>query len=419
MKKTKKKQFLILSNQPFDFPLPTNKWHIGTRLAKLGNSVIFVDPPLRFKGLKNKKLIDFLSIKNIFFKTKVISEKLTIYKPINIFNFKPFSSINTYFHIKNLKKLIKENEDLVVWVYHFDFPDLENFLAKLPKHKLIYDVVDEYTAFPEYANRKTVNKGIVSLIQWFDDELKIRLNQDHLQGVEWVLHREKWLSDNADLLFASAPGLVDKFKKWRKDVHYLPNACSYEKFDLLKEDVREPTDLKEIKHPRIGFTGAIDTYKNNLDLIEKCAVKYPDYNFILIGPERVADPDLDLSKLKKLKNIYLLGTKAWSETPNYFNSFDAYFIPYNLNDYTVKGCFPVKYFESLAAGLPTVVTDLPAYDGFDPDGLVSKDDDKFVENIKVAIESNSKENIKKRKSLAKKNSWDNKVEKQLKLISKL
>lgn len=410
--------FLILSNQPFDFPLPTNKWHVGTRLAQRGFDVLFVDPPLRFKALKNRKLKDFLSIKNIFFKTESINKNLTVYKPVNIFNFYPFSLINTYFHSRNINSLLNKNKKLVIWVYHFDFPDLENFLKSFSEYKLIYDVVDEYTAFPEYANRKKVNTGIVSLIQWFDDELKILFNQKGLSGVDWVLHREKWLAKNADLMFASAPGLVKKFKKWRKEVHYLPNACAYEKFDVSKS-IDEPDDIKDIKHPRIGFSGAIDTYKNNLDLIEKSSLRYPQYNFILIGPEKVADPDLDLSSLKKIKNIYFLGMRSWDKTPNYFAHFDAYFIPYNLNDYTIKGCFPVKYFESLACGLPTVVTNLPAYEGFDVDGYVSKNDDEFIENLGRAIKENDNDKVEKRKLLAKDNSWDGKVDKQLKLISSI
>ena len=49
----KKYTFLILSNQPFDFELKTNKWHIADKLAKRGHNVLFVDPPLRFKALKN------------------------------------------------------------------------------------------------------------------------------------------------------------------------------------------------------------------------------------------------------------------------------------------------------------------------------------------------------------------------------
>ena len=45
-----KYNFVILSNQPFDQDLKTNKWHVAKRLAKREHKVIFVDPPLRFKA---------------------------------------------------------------------------------------------------------------------------------------------------------------------------------------------------------------------------------------------------------------------------------------------------------------------------------------------------------------------------------
>lgn len=415
--------FLILSNQPFDFELKTNKWHIATNLSKLGHNVVFVDPPLRFRALKEYIKRGF---KGGFFRhSEKKRDNLIVYKPANLFNFWPFSKINTSMHfneidvlLKSFKNSVSVNDKVIVWVYHFDFPDLKNFLEKMNYDLLIYDVVDEYTAFPEYSQRKRVNPSVVSWIQWVDDELKIRINQGGKEGVEWVLAQEEWLAEKADLLFASAPGLVKKFLKWREDVHYLPNAADVKKFDHDRNSLSEPDDIKELSHPRIGFSGAIDTYKNNIKLIEKSAITYPDYNFIMIGPEKVSDPDLDLGKLKSMRNVHFLGLKPWEETPNYFSHFDAYFIPYNLNEYTVGGCFPVKYFEALAAGLPTVVTNMPAYEGFDPDGYVSKTDDDFIENLKRAIIEDSKSRIEARKALARMNSWAGKVEKQLKLIKK-
>ena len=59
---------------------------------------------------------------------------------------------------------------------------------------------------------------------------------------------------------------------------------------------------------------------------------------------------------------------------------------------------------------------MQAYDGFDVDGYVSKSDENFIENIKKAIEENSQEKMLRRKQLAKKNSWEGKVDKQLELI---
>jgi len=412
-----KYSFLILSNQSFDQDLKTNKWHIATRLAKRGHDVVFVDPPLRFKALKDFLKKPSLNLSKLFARTEMKSEHLTVYKPANIFNFKPFSIINTSFHYKFINKLLNKGNPAIVWVYHFDFPDLENFLSKLDYDLLIYDVVDEYTAFPEYSMGKRMNTGLVSVIQNFDEFLKVRLNQKGLSGVKWVLHREEWLAKNADLMFASAPGLVLKFKNWREEIHYLPNAAAVEKFDIYSKNVKEPVDLKNIPRPRIGFTGAIDSYKISIPLVVKCAEKYPNYHFIMIGPEKLSDPDSDLSKAKALKNVHFLGIKPWEETPSYFAHFDTYFIPTVLNDYTLKGHFPVKYFEALAAGLATVVVDIGIYDGIDVDGYVSKGDEEFIANIKKALDEDSSERRKKRKELARKNSWDKKVDKQLALIN--
>src|SRR3990167_6192368 len=419
--KMKQYKFLILSNQPFDFELKTNKWHVANILARKGHQVVFVDPPLRFKALKNFLKNPSLNLGQLFFGTERKNENLIVYRPANIFNFHPFSLINTSMHAQNINKLLNSfvgvsESKTILWIYHFDFPDLENFMDKIDYDLDLYDCVDEYTAFPEYSERKKVTPSAISWIQWIDDELKIRLNQKGLTGVDWVLRQEKWLADATDLMFVSAPGLVLKFKNWREDVHYLPNGAAVEKF-LSKDQLKEPDDLKNISHPRIGFTGAIDAYKNNINLIEESAKKYPQYHFVMIGPEKVSDPDLDLSFLKSLSNVHFLGMRKWELIPSYFAYFDAFFIPYNLNDYTVKGCFPVKYFEALAAGLPTVVTNMPAYEGFDVDGYVSVTDEDFIKNLKKAVEENSLEKIEARKKLASHNSWDGKVDKQLKLIA--
>lgn len=411
--------FIILSNQPFDFELKTNKWHIATRLAERGHNVIFVDPPLRFRALKNFLKSPSFSLRRLFVGWEDKSDNLFVYKPANLFNFWPFSILNTNMHSSSIKSKLNTIggwDKTILWIYHFDYPDLENFVENINFDLMIYDVVDEYTAFPEYAQRKKVNPTVISWIQWIDDALKILLNQKGLSGVNWVLHREEWLAEKSDLMFASAPGLVKKFKQWRDEIHFLPNAAAVEKFDIERATLKEPDDLKAIPHPRIGFTGAIDTYKNNIPLIEKSAEAYPEFSFVMIGPEKVSDPDLDLRKLKSMQNVYFLGLKPWEETPYYFNHFDSYFIPYNLNDYTVGGCFPVKYFEALAAGLPTVVTNLPAYEGFDPDGYVAKTDEEFIKLLKQSIDEDSKEREEKRRELARRNSWDGKVEKQLKLI---
>jgi len=409
--------FLILSNQNFDFDLKTNKWQVANILANKGHKVVFVDPPIRFKALTRFLKSPSLNLLNLFSRTQIKNKNLIVYSPANILNFKPFSYFNIWFHVNNIKKLLKsENKKQILYIYHFDYPDLESFVNFFDFNLKIYDVVDEYSEFPEYADKKTMNTGIVAKIQQIDDFFKILFNQRRLSGKQWVLFREEWLAKYVDLVFVSAPGLLKKFKQWKDTVSFLPNGGSYELYNIERESISEPTDMVNISHPRIGFSGAIDSYKNNIDLIEKTALNYPNYSFVMIGPEKLSDPDLDLSRLKSMKNVHFLGQKPYEKLPAYFQYFDAYFIPYNLNKYTVGGCFPTKYFDALSAGLPTVVTNLPAYEGFDIDGYVSKTDEDFIKNIKKALDENSEEKILKRKNLAKENSWDGKVNKQLKLI---
>jgi len=399
--------FVILSNQQFDSKLKTNKWHVANQLAKKGHKVIFIDPPLRFKAIKNfAKLVDQKQ------------QNLIVYKPINLLNFKPFSKINTLVHIKVINNLIRKldekSEKRILYIYHFDFPDLRDFMKIFKYDISIYDCVDIYSEFPEYSEGKKINPSLISFIQKADDALKAKFNQNSLTLKEWVDNQEKWLCENTDLVFASAPGIVDRLKKWRKEIEYLPNAVDFEKFDHKTKN-SEPEDLKAIPHPRIGFSGAIDSYKNDIKLIEECAQTYPNYHFIMIGPEKVSDPNLDLSTLKNLNNVHFLGEKPWEVTPSYFDHFDAYFIPYNLNDYTI-GCHPIKYFEGLASGLPTLIT-LPSVKAFDPDSYVTPDKNQFIKNIELAVITDSEEKRKVRKELAKQHTWSSKVNRQIELIA--
>jgi glycosyltransferase involved in cell wall biosynthesis len=103
--------------------------------------------------------------------------------------------------------------------------------------------------------------------------------------------------------------------------------------------------------------------------------------------------------------------------PAFFAGFDLFIIPYNLNDYTVTGCFPVKFLDALAAGLPTVVTNLPAYADYKNVAYVSEDREEFSQFIQKALNDNSPGKVEERMRVARENSWNNKIEKMLHIIS--
>jgi glycosyltransferase involved in cell wall biosynthesis len=259
---------------------------------------------------------------------------------------------------------------------------------------LIYDCVDYYAGFPRYETR---------------------------EQKELFLEIEKKLTENSDLVFATAPGLVERLKKINKNTFYTPNVGDFEMFHNIKEKYKNdrPKELKSISGPIIGYIGALDSYKFDYELLKKSAVTYPEYNFVIIGDIALKDREGSLKELglDNLSNVHFLGSIPFVKTPKYMAHFDCELIPYVYNDYTIGGCFPVKFFNTLSAGIPSIVTDLPVFAMYKNVAYISKTHDDFVNNISKALSENSLTKINERISVAKENTWDAKVSNMLSIIN--
>ncbi len=396
-----KYNIICLSNQLWDFPNWTNKRHVMSRLAKGGHQVLFVDPPINFGRLFFKQLQKGLwGVRRFFTHTNVDKSGVLVYTPIN---FLPTSRITTFSHLRKIRKLAKKTftnkRKTILWVYHVQLAYLEEYTKNIPHDILIYDCVDNYEAFPES-----------------DSVFSTSIAKSK------ILEQEKSLTEKANFVFASAPGLVDKLKNYNDRVYYTPNVGDYKRFKNTKSyKYKIPKELAKIPRPRIGMIGALDSYKFDAELVRKCALEHPKYSFVLIGPIALKDKTATLKDLglAGMKNIYYLGARPYEEKKYYMAGFDVDIIPYKLNDYTVGGCFPVKFHDSLAAGLPVVVTDLPAYAPFEDVCYVSKNDDEFCVNVKMALEEDNKKHGEERQQVAKENDWDGKVENMLGIIDQL
>jgi hypothetical protein len=393
-----KLNIICLSNQLWDYPGWTNKKHVMTRLAKRGHKVLFVDPPINTGKVFGRQIgRGFWSPLRLLTQKKKSSSGALVYTPLNII---PNTAVTSRWHVNRIKKLaggfLDKNQKTVLWVYHVQMSNLEAYLEDLDYDLLIYDCVDNYEGFPENSSfySTTVPKNR-------------------------VVKQEKYLAEKADLVFATAPGLVDKLREYNQNVHFTPNVGDFEKFKKAQEMKDEiPEDLVRIPRPRIGFTGSMDEYKFDAKLMRKIAQDHPDFSFILIGQVALKDSRASLQDLGlgDLQNVYFLGYKPYETIEQYFAGFDVYIIPYQLNDYTVGGCFPVKFHDGLAAGLPTVVTDLPAYRPFESVSYISKNYEEFSANVKNAIDEDSPQKISERQAVARENNWDGKVDRMLELV---
>lgn len=393
-----KLNIICLSNQLWDFPLPTNKKHVMSRLALLGHNVLFVDPPINTGRLFARQILRGQWGLRRLITQEYRDGNVLVYTPLNT---TPNGETTSRMHAQKIVQLASENLDpnlkTILWVYHVEVPGLENYLNAIKHDVLIYDCVDNYTAFPENS-----------------------LFYSATIGKDKIAEQEAALAKRANIVFATTPGLVEKLRKYNGDVHFTPNVGNYPKFSKaqdLKDQI--PEDLIGVRRPRIGFVGAVDEYKFDAGLVRKVAQDHPNYSFVVIGPLALKDKEATAEKvgLGGLENVHFLGSRPYEGMENYFAGFDAFIIPFQLNEYTVGGCFPIKFHDSLAAGLPTIVTDLPAYAPFKDVTYIAKSSEDFSAKIEQALKEDSKERIKARQAVAKENDWDGKVAKMLSIIT--
>ncbi len=393
---SRKYNIICLSNQLWDYPLWTNKRHVMGRLAEKGHSVLFVDPFLN---------IGRVFLKHVFKKewtlrrlaTRIKKDfGVTIYTPLNAI---PFGYKATELYIKKINKISENIFDssrkTLLWIYNVEITDIEKYIKGIKHDFLIYDCVDNYSAFPRYDTADKKRK---------------------------ISTQEKYLAEKADAVFASAPGLVEKMRKFNPRTFYTPNVGDYERFkNTLSYKNQIPEEIKRIPEPRIGFTGAVDEYKFDTGLLKKVASDYPGYSFIIIGPMALKEREASKKALgvEDLNNVYYFDSRPYDQMVKYTAGFDVCIIPYQINEYTVGGCFPVKFHEQLAAGIPVVVTDLPAYAPFYDVCYISKSHNEFSQNIRRALQENSPEKVKERQKIAKENTWDGKVNNMIKIINSL
>jgi glycosyltransferase involved in cell wall biosynthesis len=184
------------------------------------------------------------------------------------------------------------------------------------------------------------------------------------KGVKAAAFREaeSRFAARADLVLASAPALAERMRQLNRNVFYAPNVADTARFATALQEGHVDAGMAVLPRPRIVFTGAVVATKLDLDLIEGLALARPDWSIALVGPVGPGDPLTDISRLRRLPNVHLLGARHYDDLPEVLRGADVALVPYAINELT-KSVFPMKIFEYLAAGLPVVTTPLPALAG--------------------------------------------------------
>lgn len=389
MTDSKKEDIIVLSTADWDNPFWTNKQHVTMELSKRGHRVLYIESlGLRRPSVNKKDLTRiFRRLIKAIKPPRKVSENIWVWSPISI-------PLNNYSFVRKINKFILSTflkiwsivlrfKNPMLWTYN---PLTGNFLNLRSFGFIVYHCVDEIKAQPG-------------------------------MPVEILESAEKELVQNADLTFVTSLTLLESRKKWSNEVYYFSNVADFEHFSkACSKDLSLPEDLKNIKKPILGFIGAISSYKVDFDLLIYIAESCPDLSIVLIGDIGEGDPSTNAERLKKEKNIHILGARPYALLPQYLKAFDIALLPNNINEYTAS-MFPMKFFEYLSAGRNVVSVDLVSIREFSNYLKIANGKDDFVSKIRDVLNGDilTTESLHE---LAKQYTYKSRTDKMFELISR-
>lgn len=139
-----------------------------------------------------------------------------------------------------------------------------------------------------------------------------------------------------------------------KPSYLIPNGAN---IDLFKPDLPRPENLPDRYAIFFGGLAAWHGVPVMLDAIQHSSWPY-DLDLVIIGDGPCGDKVRDAAKNNP--RIHALGKKPYREIAAYVGHALVGLVPIsNPGDRSSTGLFPLKLFETLACGVPVIVTDFP------------------------------------------------------------
>lgn len=271
----------------------------------------------------------------------------------------------------NLRELVRGK-----FIFYFSHPGLHSLVNKCKPDIVMFDALDNPAG--EFSD--------------WNKDLKKAVNKSHL------------ISCTADVMY-------QQHKSLNKPVFFCPNGCDYEHFKSADKKLKRPRDFPIFEQDEIviGYYGAHASWVD-FDLISRIADKY---KIVMVGKvESAYNITFDHP------NITWINHKPYKELPYYLSHFDLTFIPFKLTE-MIRGCDPIKFYEFCAAGKPVLATRIEPLLRFG-DICYFINRNNWDGMIKKAIrEKDDEEKIRRRKEVAKNNSWDDRVRTMLQHINQL
>lgn len=381
------RDIVIVGQQAWDILIGSNCKNIASEFSKF-NRVLYVNPPLdritKFKFKNNPDInkriqvinnqLDGLTEKegNLWeLNTDEMIESITWIKIRGLFNY--LNKRNNIKFANSIKRAIKK----------LGFRDI-----------ILFNDNDIFRSF--------------YLKELLSPQISIYYSRDFMLGVDyWKYHGkvlEPELIKKSNLVVANSIYLANYCGTYNSNSHYVGQGCDLTLF-TDNEFLSVATEIVSLKGPKIGFVGALNNDRLDIEILIYIAKQRPEWSLILVGP---TDDKFKHSELNVFTNVYFIGQVPEERLPSFIKGFDVCLNPQLVNEITT-GNYPRKIDEYLALGKPVVATATEAMVAFKDFVYLANDKHDYVTLIATALVEDSAEINTSRKNFASSHTWENSV----------
>lgn len=284
---------------------------------------------------------------------------------------------------------------------HYNNRRIAALIKKIIREKKLSDYILINSFNPSYLS---------GLQKYLQPTLSVYHSRDAIEEIKksW-LPMENECVQHYDMAMATSKQLCRNIgSRNNTTVNYFPNGGDIQLFrTAFEKELPRPDELKEIKTPIIGYTGAV-CQRVDYELLVKIAHENTDKTIVLVGPRQ--DKQYTTVNLDVIPNIVFTGTKKIDQLPAYLSCFDCAIIPFVKNNFT-GGIYPLKINEYLGAGRAVVTTHFSEdIATFKDDVYLAENHEEFLQMINKAIWNNCLEKRQERLKAAEGNSWEHRAE---------
>lgn len=235
---------------------------------------------------------------------------------------------------------------------------------------------------------------------------------------EWlrrfVIAEDAELCRKADAVIVVSEKLEQMKRPLTDRLYRVPNGVYADRYAGVAERSLPPHPLTAgWAHPILGYTGTLHAGRVDIDLIIQLARRFPEGTVALIGPS-----ELEAATVRRLMaepNIRMTGPVPFNQVPQVMAAFDVCIVPHLVTAFT-ESLSPLKLYEYLASGLPTVSTPVSGFRDFPDLVYLAEHAEAFAAAARAAL-TEAADLPERRRQTAAQHTWEARVDEIERIIA--